>query len=138
MTIGLKLGSITDEVGGQDFFHSFFSTVSYHLETNGWGSRFPFLLNKLYQGQLEGEDAYLALGELEIISSELKKHSPDTVIWDIENLKARPPWGDAISSEITDLSNYFVTSTGRDLIGVLKECLEELRDKGGLLEIVSI
>jgi len=138
MTIGLKLGSITDEVGGQDFFHAFFSTVSYYLETDGWGTRFPALLNKLYQGQLGKEDANLALEELEIVYTELKKYSPDKVIWDIEDMEARPPWGNAISSDITDLSNYFVTSTGRDLIGVLKECLQELRDKGGLLDIVSI
>ena len=138
MAVGLKLGSITDVIGGQDFFHAFFSTVSYYLEPNGWGSRFPVLLNKLYQGKLGSEDADLALKELETIYAELKKYPPDKVIWDIENMEAKPPWGDSISSDITDLSNYFVTSTGRDLIGVLKECLEELRDKGGLLEIISI
>ena len=138
MTVGLKLGSITDEIGGQDFFHAFFSTVSYRLENNGWGSRFPCLLKKLYQGKLEQGDATQTLEELDVITSELSGFSPDNVVWDIENLEASPPWGDNISSDITDLSNYFVTSTGRDLIGVLKECLEELRDKGGTIEVISI
>ena len=138
MTVGLKLGSITDEIGGQDFFHAFFSTVSYRLETNGWGARFPCLLKKLYQGRLEQGDAEQALEELNEIASELSKLSPNMVVWDIENLEASPPWGSNISSDITDLSNYFVTSTGRDLIDVIKECLEELRDRGGSIEIVSI
>lgn len=138
MTVGLKLGSITDEIGEQDFFHAFFSTVSYRLEENGWGSRFPCLLKKLYQGRLEQGDATQALEELDVITSELREFSPDKVVWDIENLESRPPWGNNISSEITDLSNYFVTSTGRDLIGVLRECFEELRDRGGTLEVVSI
>lgn len=138
MTVGLKLGGITDEIGGQDFFHAFFSTVSHRLETNGWGSRFPCLLKKLYQGELEQDDARQALEELDAISSELSKFSPDKVVWDIENLDAAPPWGNNISSDITDLSNYFVTSTGRDLIAVLKECLEEQRDRGGLIKVVSI
>jgi 2,3-bisphosphoglycerate-dependent phosphoglycerate mutase len=138
MAVGLKLGSITDEIGGQDFFHAFFSTISHRLEKDGWGSRFPCLLKKLYQGKLEQDDARQALEELDVIVSELSKFSPDKVIWDIENLSATPPWGNNISSDITDLSNYFVTSTGRDLIAVLKECLEEQRDRGGSIEIVSI
>ncbi|WP_120512568.1 immunity 70 family protein [Photobacterium salinisoli] len=136
MTVGLKLGSITDEIGGQDLFHAFFSTVSYRLEKNGWGSRFPCLLKKLYQGRLEQGDANQALEEIDVITSEFRNLSLNKVIWDIENLDASPPWGSNISSDITDLSNYFVTSTGRDLISVLKECLEELRDEGGLIEIV--
>ncbi|MBE9175423.1 hypothetical protein IQ225_09140 [Synechocystis salina LEGE 06155] len=50
----------------------------------------------------------------------LSKFSPDKVIWDIENLDIIPPWGNGISSDITDLLNYFVTSSGRDLIAVLR------------------
>ncbi|WKE65264.1 immunity 70 family protein [Gallaecimonas kandeliae] len=138
MTVGLKLGSVTDEVGGQDFFHAFFSTISYRLERSGWGSRFPCLLKKLYQGKLEQNDAKQALEELAIITLELSRLSPDQVVWDIEDLKSSPPWGNDISDDITSLSNYFVTSSGRDLLGVLRECLEELRDRGGSLEIVSI
>jgi len=138
MAIGIKAGNIIDEIGEQDFFHAFFSTVSYHLEQNGWGSRFPILLNKLYQGQLSSEVAGQAIKELDIIRSELKKYSPDMVVWDIENLETKPPWGSNISNDITNLSNYFVTSTGRDLIDTLKECLEELRDRGGVLEVVPI
>ena len=138
MTIGLKLGSITDELGEQDFFHSFFSTVNYRLENDGWGSRFPILLNKLYQGSLEQKYAEQAIKELSVIATELEKLSPDQVIWDIEDLKISPPWGKDISKDITDLSNYYVTSTGRDLIGVLRESLNELLEGGNTLEVVSL
>ncbi len=43
---------------------------------------------------------------------------------DNEDLQAKPPWGTNISPEITDLSNYFVTSDGRDLFEVLSEALQ--------------
>lgn len=138
MTIGLKLGSITDEIGGQDFFHAFFSTVSYRLENDVWGERFPCLLIKLYQGELDQDYANQALDELNTIKSELYELTPDKVVWDIENLSLLPPWGDAISSDIKNLSHYFITSSGRDLIDVLKENLEELRDRGGKIKVVSI
>ncbi len=138
MAVGLKLGNITDEVGGQDFFHAFFSTISYRLEVSGWGSRFPYLLKHLYQGKLIQEYAKQALDELDIIAAELKRLPPEKVVWDIENLDAAAPWGNKISSDITDLSNYFVTSAGRDLISVMRECIEELRDTGGMLEVVVL
>jgi len=137
MTVGFKLGSITDEVGTSQFLHAFFSTISGNLEPNGWGTRFPVLLNKLYQGELEQTDAAVALAELDRIEMELRKLPPSKVIWDIENLQLAPPWGSDISSDTTSLASYFVTSTGRDLISVLREILEELRDVGGVVSVVS-
>jgi len=38
----------------------------------------------------------------------------------VEDRSKRPPWGE-ISDEITDLSSYFVTEAGRDLLEVLGE-----------------
>lgn len=137
MAVGLQLGSITDEIGASDFFHSFFSTISGNLETNGWGSRFPTLIKKLYGGELQQRDAVAALNELDQIKRELSQLPPSHVIWDIEDRQKNPPWGANISTEITGLSNYFVTSTGRDLIGLIEEDLSELRDRGGVLKVVN-
>lgn len=138
MAVGLQLGSIADEVGTSDFFYAFFSTISGNLEADGWGSRYPVLLNKLYRGKLTRVDAVAALNELEDITSELAKLPPNKVIWDIEHLEKRPPWKDNISPDISDLSNYFVTSTGRDLISVIREVIEELRDRGEVVKVVTI
>lgn len=135
MTVGFQVGRIIDEVGTDDFLHAFFSTISYHLEPKGWGSEYPELMRKLYQGKLSARFAAKVHLDVQSIREKLKAFPPDQVVWDIENLNAKPPWGDNISSEITDLSNYFVTSTGRDLFEVLLECLEALRKEGGALTI---
>lgn len=124
MGVGLRVDNITTEVGTSDFFHAFFSTVSFHLEPDGWGSRFPELLNELYQGDLPLEHCEKVLTDLETVRSELASLNPGKVVWDIENPESRPPWGDNISDEITSLAIYFVTSGGRDLFEVLFECLE--------------
>ena len=124
MAVGIKVGSITDEIGTSDFLHAFFSTVSYNLE-QGWGSRFPALLNHLYQGSLEAELAPAAIQELKLIKEELAAFAPGKVVWDVEDLSKQPPWGANISPEITSLANYFVTSTGRDLISIFIEALDE-------------
>lgn len=136
MGVGIKVGNITDEIGSSDFLHAFFSTVSANLEPS-WGRRFPKLFGKLYAGELSHSDANAALKELEVIRRELANFPPQRVVWDIEDRTKSPPWGNQISAEITDLSNYFVTSTGRDLIETLREALEALRGRGGSATIVN-
>jgi len=125
MAVGIRVGGVTDELGAASFLHSFFSTISHRLEPSGWGTRFPTLMNQLYQGHLSGADAGAAVAELKLARDELRDFAPDQVVWDIEDLSARPPWGDDIADTITNMSNYFVTSTGRDLIETLLEALEE-------------
>ena len=134
MSVGIKVGSITDEIGTEDFFHAFYSTVSGRLEAH-WGERFPSLMH-LYDGRLPCEQAPAALAELAEIRSKLEAFRPDSVIWDIEDRAKMPPWGSNISADITNLSNYFVTSTGRDLIDLLQEALEASRDEHRPAEIV--
>ena len=56
-------------------------------------------------------------------------------IWDIEDLSKQPPWGNNISEEITDLSNYFVTSEGEDLITLFRHALEKARELKTSLKI---
>ena len=137
MAVGLKLGSITDEIGTSDFFHSFFLTIAGNLEPKGWGTKFPVIMNKFYSGELQQFDAGTALSELNKISEELSLISPDKVIWDIDNGKKEPPWGNKIATTITNLSNYFITSTGRDLISNIREVMEDLKENGGKIEIVK-
>jgi len=137
MGVGLQIGRVISEIGTSDFFHSFFSTVSGNLEPQGWGTRFPILMQKLYAGELVQPDANAALSELNEVSSELSKLPIDRVIWDIEDRSKMPPWGNDVADTVTNLSNYFVTSTGRDLITTLREVLSELRDSGGIAEVIK-
>ncbi|TGN37906.1 immunity 70 family protein [Marinobacter confluentis] len=124
MAVGITVGPITAEIGTGSFVHAFFSTVSVHCEPNGWGTRYPRLMNHLYQGYLSHSQAAEALEELQDAHAVLDKVSPSKVVWDVEDLSAQPPWGTNISSDITSLGNYFVSSTGRDLFALLKEILQ--------------
>ena len=123
MAVGCTVKYYWFHIGNGDFLHSFFSTIAYNLEDKKWGSKYPIIMNQLYSGELKYEQIHKALGELEDIRLRLSDLSPDRVIWDIDDLSAQPPWGRNISDEIKDLSNYFVTSDGEDLISVLKRAL---------------
>ena len=138
MAVGFKVKFYWYQIGHGDFLHSFFSTVAYHLENKNWGDRFPIIMNHLYQGKIDGKDISRAIEELNIIKKELTAFTPEQVIWDIEDLLKQPPWGREISEDITDLSNYFITSDGKDFIDVFSDALIKAKEMNSDLEIRSI
>lgn len=75
--VGFKVGCIWYEIGAASFLHSFFSTVAYNLECGNWGTRFPVIMNELYQGKLANANVPNAKVELNTIENELKNLSPD-------------------------------------------------------------
>jgi len=123
MGVGLNAGNHLWSIGTGKFFHAFFSTVTARLEPDGWGTRFPAVMKELYRGELDPESAELALAELDRIRAELRRFPPSDVVWDAADRARRPPWGDEIAEDITDLSNYFVTDEGQDLFDVLTRAL---------------
>lgn len=138
MAVGFKVKFYWYQVGHGDFLHSFFSTVAYNLEDKKWGKRFPIIMNQLYQGKINQEDIDKAIEELSIIKKELQAFTPDKVVWDIDNMLKQPPWGSNISKDITDLSNYFVTSDGEDFISVFFHALEKAKEANSDIEIKSV
>ena len=125
-------------IGTADFLHAFFSTVCGRLENGKWGSRFPHLMNELYQGVLPVKHLAAGTEELSQIKQELVQFAPDQVIWDIDDRSLTPPWGDNISDDITDLSNYFVTSEGEDFLSVFAAALDKAQQRNASLKIQTI
>ena len=125
-------------IGTADFLNAFFSTVCGRLENGKWGSRFPHLMNELYQGVLPVKHLAAGTEELSQIKQELAQFAPDQVIWDIDDRSLTPPWGDNISEDITDLSNYFVTSEGEDFLSVFAAALDKAQQRNASLKIQTI
>lgn len=125
-------------IGTADFLHAFFSTVCGQLENGKWGSRFPHLMNELYQGVLPVKHLAAGTEELSQIKQELAQFAPDQVIWDIDDRSLTPPWGDHISDDITDLSNYFVTIEGEDFLSVFAAALDKAQQRNASLKIQTI
>ena len=138
MAVGFTVDFYWYQIGYGEFLHSFFSTVAYNLEGKKWGSRFPVIMNELYQGTLHKEKLDMAIEELKLIKNELSDFSPEKVIWDIEDLSKQPPWGTKINKDITDLSNYFVTSDGDDFITMFFHALEKAKEMSVDLIIESL
>ena len=123
MGVALNTGDEYFEIGAASFFYSFFSNIVIHLEDRSWGSKYPHVMRKLYSDGLTFEELENAKNELYEIKKGFQKITPDEVIWDCKDLTKQAPWGKNISEDITDLSNYFVTSDGKDLFEVMEEAL---------------
>jgi 2,3-bisphosphoglycerate-dependent phosphoglycerate mutase len=136
--VGVKVGHFWYEIGTGDFFNSWFSTINYHLEGRKWGAKFPVLMNNFHQGTVCFNSLSSFKKELIKVQKKLKKINPEKVIWDIRDLEKRPPWGDEISSDITSLSNYFVTCNGKDLFEVLFIAIGDAMEGKEDLKIDSI
>lgn len=124
MAVGFLVDCFFYEVGRGDFLHSFFSTISCHLEPQGWGTKYPYLLKKLYNDKLPYSDIGKAREEAMDIERQLQDMTPDKVIWDIDDLSQKPPWGENISPKVTNLANYFATSDGKTFFEVLYTALQ--------------
>lgn len=138
MSVGVRVGSIVSEIGASSFFNAFFSTIKGLLEPEGAGTRFPIISGEFYEGHVSANQIDQAIAELKIIKNELSKFPPAAVIWDIDDRSKAPPWGTNISSDITSMGNYFVTSTGRDLLDTLFETFEYAKKKGADVMIEDV
>lgn len=128
MAVGVKVKYYWYQIGNGEFLHAFFSTICFRLENKQWGSKYPYLMNELYQGELKRNHIENAVKELKRVKKELRKFRPSEVVWDIDDLRAKPPWGDDISTEIKNLSEYFITSEGEDLIDMMEKALMRAKD----------
>lgn len=124
MGVHLRTSHFIYEVGSSDFLISFFDTVEIRLTKGLFGKKYPVVLKDFYNGTISYEKLDQAERELTEIRKRLKKFKPSKVVWDKNDLTKQPPWGKNISEEITDLSNYFVTSDGRDLFEVIFRAIE--------------
>ena len=122
--VGLKVGPIFYKIGTGSFLHCFFSTIAVRVENGNWGSEYPILMNQLYQGEVSPGDINSLNNELNDIKAKLKNIEIDQVVWDIDDRNKQPPWGDKVAERITDLSNYFITSDGKDLFTILYEAID--------------
>jgi 2,3-bisphosphoglycerate-dependent phosphoglycerate mutase len=120
-------------VGEDDFLHSFFSTVAYQVEKQGWGSRFPALVGELYRGSLPAERVPEARRELETIRRELGELPPEERVYDYDDPNRETPW--PVPPGASSLADGFLTATGKNVLDVLERALDVSEETGAPVEI---
>lgn len=121
--ISFRVGPIAYPIGRPDLLGSFFDTIAVRLEAGERGRSYPLLARLYANGELAPDVADAAIAELRTAVSALRAYAPGEVVWDAEDPRQGPPWGDAIASSILTLADYHVTSDGRRLHEVLDTAL---------------
>ena len=137
MALGLDVADVTWRVGTPDLLHAFFSTITVRLEPLGWGTRFPALMNELYDGELAPGRVETALSELLLARRELSMLPAARVVADADQPDVPNAWCQAVASGAPDAAKCFFTDEGKDLFDVLLAALVRLRSAGGSLRIVE-
>ena len=120
MSVMIQVDFLLYPVGHSDFLHAFFSTVCSRLEHGRWGSRYPYLMNSLYQGRLEWTDISLARKELEEVARRLKRHPPSSVVWDIDDLSSSSFPANKVLGLLLEQGRIIKTGAARGTKYVLK------------------
>lgn len=139
MTVGFRVWRIIYEIGTADFLHAVFSTISHHLEPDGWGTKYPELMNDLFQGKMSHEHAEKAIQDIIEIREALMKYTHEDIVWDVYGIEKRPSECINIVTSHKNLPDCLWTKTGnRKVLDVMLQSFEYLKKKGGDITIEQV
>jgi hypothetical protein len=136
MTIALRMPGLFMEIGPGSLLQAFCATVAVRLEGGLWGTRFPVLQQRLYDGRVTPADAPRLLQELEAIRAGFQRLAPDQAVCDDDTGTLQPALSRPGPAP-ADLSEFFINSGKRNLISVIRESAEYLLERGGEMTVVS-
>lgn len=113
------------EVGSGDMLDSIVSTMKrYYPDQNRKLSKlFAFFEN----GDATSEDITELASELNIVTSCLKKISPENAVYGPESKERQAPWKNGIADNITSCADLFLTSDGKNLLQELGKIFDYSR-----------
>ena len=126
MPVEINIENDRGTVGGGEILHALFSTISYNLEPDGWGTRFPILFKHVYLGRLYPNDAGAALAELRTIRIELMNIPISKAVWVYESHIDGIPQVYKYNRYAKSLAEFFLTGAGRDFLCEIADSLEAI------------
>lgn len=102
------------EIGTNDYLYCFYSTIVANLSKNL--KEISLAIDFLKDGKCKGSAGYETARQFNLIRDQLSRLRTNKIVYDIENVNKKAPWGNNISPVVTSCGNFFVTSEGKDLI----------------------
>ncbi len=127
MVVGFSVDCFWHHVGRADALYSLFSTICLRLEDGKRGSKYPYIMNDLYNGKLENKFVDVAMNEVKEIKEGLKKLSFEDVVWDIEDLSMEAKFVYDVSDK-SSLLNFYINADRDNFIELLQKALETAKE----------
>ena len=118
------------EIAAPYVVQAFFATISYRLEPQGRGSRFPVVLMRLYAGQLDPSEMLAAESELDVIGAELRTLPASQAIGSLSSLAPFRAGAPIVNNRAASLFDYFVAVDGTPLVFAFRSVVEQSRVAG--------
>ena len=128
--VSMQVGETTVGLGDIDVVEAFYNTVSYRLEPDGWGTRFPALMDELFEGRVSAASADRALEELGVVERELSELPREKVVWDVHDRRPIEDTFRSVNHDAAYLRDYFVRADGTPIVDAMREALETARRTG--------
>jgi hypothetical protein len=133
----LRVGGQTYDLGPPIVIDGLFATITYRLEPDGRGTRFPTVMNRLYAGRLSPSEAPAAFQELREIEDRLTTLTPDRAVWSLSDLRRRDDSQLPVNRFARHLGDYFVAGNGRPLLATLQEAVHLSQDRNQSVVLAS-
>lgn len=135
MTILSKDEERMVDVGTSDTLRALYSTAYILLKDKR--KELSLGLEFLKLGKCSAELAKETAKQLIIIKDELSSFKPEEAVYDYRNLKAKGPWQNNISDDVTSCADLITTADGKVLLTELIEILIYASDHNMLVEVLG-
>jgi TPR repeat protein len=132
----LRVGSQSYDLGPSPVADGFFSSLSYRLEPNGRGTRFPLIMG-IYAGSMKPSAADAASRELQDAERELSALAPDRAVWSLSDLRRRDDSRLPVNHAAHNLCDYFVAADGRPVLAALRDAIHASGERNEPLLLVK-
>jgi hypothetical protein len=128
------VGGHCRELAPEHVVEAMFTTIGCRLEPQGRGTRFPAVMDDLYEGYMKPGRASEALSELAEIEGALRKIPVGDVVWSLATFR-RDDANEPVNHQATNALDYFVDAGGQPLISCLRDGLEECLNTAQVLRL---
>ena len=112
-----------------------FATITFRLEPDGRGTRFPFTMGELYKGRLDPAHVDRVLEELAVIADELHRVPTRRAVWDAVHFRPADDSRLPVRHDARNLFDYFISADNRPLVPALGEWVGRQRNSTQVAEL---
>lgn len=105
----------TVDVGNGSLWHALHSTAVFKI-SNDDIDLLQFAMIFLDSSTCHRDDAQITARQMELLKKRLAKIPPNEVVYDMNDIRKKAPWGDFISESITSCADLFTTADGKNLL----------------------
>ena len=123
--ICMRSNNIIISISNENFLNSYFSTIAKRLEPKGWGTRFPYVMNEFYNGELFKEEVEKALEEILVIKEELQKVPKWRKVWNYSKEEKYVKEDDVGDKKAKNCYEYYINEGKKPITDIIIKIFRE-------------